>query len=271
MKRLSFVIALFCFFTGSARSDDILTACGDMDYPPFTYSAELSAHKDRVGLKIGDTIKGVCPEILELVFGELGIKVDSRYAGNWKRCQKTVEEGKVDIIMGAYKTEEREDIYAYPGTPVSTDPVTIFVWKSREFKFDQWDDLKGKRVGIARGTSAGQSFDNWLKKNASVDVAPRRVNNYKKMEIGRIDCCVGGKYAELIEINSYGFKGKVVPLKNSVKAENIYVAISKKSEFVKYLPHLEDGLKKLHADGTVDRLISKHLEQYGVMRHNKMQ
>lgn len=271
MKRLSLVIAVFCLFAGSARSDDILTACGDMDYPPFTYSAELPDHKDRVSLKVGDRITGVCPEILQLIFGELGIKVDSRYAGNWKRCQKTVEDGTVDMIMGAYKTEEREKIYAYPETPVSTDSVTVFVWKGRAFKFDQWDDLKGKRAGIARGTSAGESFDNWLKENAFVDVGPRRVNNYKKLEAGRIDFCVGGMYAELIEIKSYGFEGKIVPLRNPVKVENTYVAVSKKSPFVKYIPQLEDGLKKLHADGTVDRLISKHIEQYGIMQHNKTQ
>lgn len=274
MKRLCFVMVvmiIFCLFVSSAHSDDILTSCGDMDYPPFTYSEKLVDSKDTVDLVTGDPITGVCAEVLQLIFGELGIKVDSRYVGNWKRCQKRVEDGTVDMIMGAYKTKEREEIYLYPETPIAPDPVTIFVWKGREFKFDQWDDLKGKRAGIARGVSVGDSFGKWLKENATIDVGSRRSNNYKKLEAGRIDFCVGGMYAELIEIKSYGFEGKIIPLKNPVKVENTYVAISKKSKFLEKITQLEEGLKKLHADGTIERLISKHIGQYEISRHKETQ
>ncbi len=271
MKRGLFVILMLCVLFNSARSNDTLTACGDMDYPPFTYSQEMVGSKDRVNIKIHSEIMGVGPDVLNMIFGEHGITVDSKYVGNWKRCQIAVEDGDIDIIMGAYKTKEREQLYLYPETPLANDPVTIFVWKDRTFKFEHWDDLKGKKVGIARGVSTGERLDEWLKEHTSISVVTRRVQNYKKLKRGRIDFCIGGKYAELIQIALYKFEGKVVPLKNSPIVEKTYLAISKKSKFMKYILKLDEGLRKVHADGTLSQLINKHLEQFSIRHHDKAQ
>lgn len=109
MKKLLLALIVVSVLTGIAHSGEILIACGDSDYPPFTY-------------KKGEAIVGVAPDVLTIIFGELGIQVDSRYVGNWKRCQSCVKSGRADILMGAYITEERKTYAAYTETPLSPDP-----------------------------------------------------------------------------------------------------------------------------------------------------
>jgi len=258
MKKI-LIFTLFCIFlTGTANAEEMMKTCGDPDYPPFTYIKRLEGTEPATGQEI----KGVAPDILRMIFGELGIKVDSSYVGNWKRCQYNVENGDVDILMVAYITEERKKYAVYTETPLAQDPQAVFVWKGKEFKFEKWDDLKGKRAGLPLGSSVGKEFDEFLEKNTVVERVPEYLNNYKKMELGRIDFEPGGLYAGLIRIKKLGYEGKVVPLSNPINTESLYLPISKKSKYLKYLPELEKGLKKLSEDGTVERLIKEHIDKY---------
>lgn len=261
MRRL--IIAIVCcnaFFVGTVFSEETLTACGDSNYPPFTYIERQEGAEPKVGLEI----RGVAPDILRIIFGELGIKVDAKYVGNWKRCQINVKQGNVDILMGAYMTEERKKYAAYTETPLAPDPQAVFVWKGREFKFEKWEDLKGKTVGMTIGFSSGKAFDGFLEKNTIVERVSDRLQNYLKLAMGRIDFEPNGLYAGLIKVKESGYEGRIVPLPTPINTEYLYMPVSKKSVYLKYLPRLDEGLKKLRADGTIDKLVTKYIEQYDI-------
>jgi len=261
MRRLIVtIVCCYVFFASTVFSEEILTACGDSNYPPFTYIERQEGAEPKVGQKI----RGVASDVLRIIFGELGIKIEAKYVGNWKRCQVNVEEGKVDILMGAYVTEKRKKYAVYTETPLAPDPQAVFVWKGREFKFEKWEDLKGKRAGITLGFSAGKEFDEFLEKNTYVQRVSDHRQNYMKMELGRIDFEPNGLYAGLIKVKESGYEGRIVPLPTRINTEYLYTPVSKKSMYLKYLMRLEDGLKKLRADGTIDKLVKKHIEHYSI-------
>jgi polar amino acid transport system substrate-binding protein len=201
-------------------------------------------------------------EVLETIFRELNIEVVSKSIGNWKRCLSTVKDGRTDLLIAAFSTDERMQYAKFTQTPLSADPSAIFVWKERQFEFNKWEDLIGKRAGLILGDSHGQEFDLFLKKHAAIQYVSRRFQNYKKLELNRIDFEPSGLYTGLIEVKKYGYGDKIIALKKPFATNYLYIAISNKSKYLSYLAQIESGLQKLHENGSIDRLIKKYTDYY---------
>lgn len=234
---------------GIAHADGPLVVCGHPGYPPFMWAD-------------ADEIKGVGAEVLKIIFKESDIEVVPRAVGNWRRCLKEVEKGNIDGLVAAYITHERRQFAEFTETPLSDDPLAVFVWKGREFKFDDWNDLDDKKIGAILGGSMGQEFDDYLKTHKQVEYVSSREQNFIKLERGRIDAHLTGLYAGQMQAKKYGYEGKIVPLSTAINTEYLHVALSKKSRYLEYLPLIDAGIKRLQADGTIKRLIEKYSDAY---------
>jgi len=84
--------------------------------------------------------------------------------------------------------------------------------------------------------------------------------------VNRIDCVPDGLYTGLINIRELGYEGRIVPLPTSINMEYLYLPISKKSQYLQYLPQIEDGLKRLRDDGTIEKLINDYIEKYATSK-----
>jgi len=74
------ILLLVCTLIAStsAQTEEVVVISGHPEWPPFSWQE-------------GDEIIGVGPELLELIFNDLGIKVQSTYTGNWKRVQEEAQ------------------------------------------------------------------------------------------------------------------------------------------------------------------------------------
>lgn len=70
----------------------------------------------------------------------------------------------MDVICGAYITEERKKYMDYIFPYFIMDPTVIFVKKGNKFNFKTWGDLKGLLGGAPIGNSYGEKFDRYEKK-----------------------------------------------------------------------------------------------------------
>lgn len=255
------VLLLGAVIGSGAFAADTLVACGDSDYAPFTYVPNLKPGDTPA---VGTKLEGVAPDVLRLIFEPLGIKVDAIVQGNWKRCQLSVEDGNSDVLMAAFKNDTRAAYAHFTTSPLSPEPSSIFVQKGQEFKFDKLEDLIGKRGGAPTGYSGGAKLDAFFKDNNLIEAAPDAEKNYMKLATGRIDFIPKGLYSGLVIMQKMGYGGKIVPLKVPADAGFTYLPLSKKSKFADKLPQVETALKKLNADGTIDKLLKKHLAAVGV-------
>lgn len=244
-----------------AFAGDTLVACGDPDYAPFTYVPGFQSGDTAV---VGSKLEGVAPDVLRLIFEPLGIKVEAIVQGNWKRCQVAVEDGSSDVLMAANKNDERMAYALFTQGPLAPEASSIFVRKGHAFPFNKAEDLIGKRGGAPVGYSGGARLDAFFKEQQLFEYAPDAARNFMKLAAGRIDFVPTSLYSGLVILHKMGLDSKVVPLKTPMEYGYTYLPLSKKSRFADKLPLLEAGLKKFTADGTIDRLLRKHMAASGV-------
>jgi len=110
---------------------------------------------------------GVLPMTVAEIARRIGTDVEYLPITPFKRQLVQLNNGKLDVVLGAYWTEERARQFHY-SSAVLEDEVAIFVLQGKEFPLRDWQDLKG-RLGIRPfGGSYGEAFDAFAKDNLTL-------------------------------------------------------------------------------------------------------
>jgi polar amino acid transport system substrate-binding protein len=209
----------------------------------------------------GDKIVGTGPDVLSSLLAAQGVSLDSLYMGNWKRCLAELKNGSIDFVVAAYRTEQRADFLDYARVPLSPDPVAVFVWQGRAFRFERWEDLIGREMGSMLGISHGESFDLFAQQLSNQQV--NEVSQiFKQLELGRIDFFPGGLHPWLTRIRAYGYEERISPLNRPVHEQDLYFGVGKESRCRRYLPGIETDLEAMQAADEVEPLIQFYTERY---------
>lgn len=225
-------------------------------------AAVVSGHPEwaPIMFREGDEIKGVGPELVKMILDELDIESTFPYSGTWDEVQAKARSGEVDMLVAAYKTDERLEYMNYSDTYV-TDPIALFVRSDNTFSFNQWEDLIGKRGMGTVGDSYGQDFDTFINDNLDFAVAQTSEEAFDKVESREADYFVYALFAGEREVPAQGRAGRIVNLPNYVAEENFYITISKKSPFANRIDDINRLLERYTSDGTIDRLMEKYKVQ----------
>lgn len=210
--------------------------------------------------RLGDQIVGVGPELVRKVFSALGLKVESRYTGLWDEVQAKAKDGQVDLLVAAYKTAERETYLDY-SVAYTEDPIAIFVKKTSTLAYNKWEDLIGKKGVLMIGDSYGQEFDDFIKEKLTTERVKTVEDAFAALENNTVDYFVYALYAGEKIIAEKKLEEKIKIMPQYVAAENFYLAISKKSPLVKYLPQINEQLEKFKQDGTIKNLIEQYKKE----------
>ncbi|UZE96397.1 substrate-binding periplasmic protein [Alkalimarinus alittae] len=246
--RVAFLFVILMFFSYATVAAD-LKACGHHDYAPWNW-------------KKGGEIVGVCAEITKTLMGDLGLTVDLAYRGPWKRCQKNIENGWIDINICSFINENRQQYSDFVMTPVGINENAVFVAKAHQFSFETWPDLKGKTAGMVAGVSLGQRFDDFIKENLRVQQVNEYLQIFKMLEVGRIDFVPTGRHSGKAMLRAYGLDDQLTDLPTPILYGNLYISMSKKSQYISLLPEIEKALRKKSHTVWVDGLIEKYTKIY---------
>ncbi len=205
----------------------------------------------------GDKIVGAGPQLVEKIAGDLGFKVESKYTGLWDEVQAKAKSGEVDMLAAAYKTAERETYMDYSDA-YTTDPIALFVKKGKAFPYNKWEDLIGKRGVATVGDSYGQEFDAFIKTKLNVERMNTVDEAFAALTSGTADYFVYALYGGQKVLNGKKTSGQFEALTKYVAEENFYITISKKSPLEKFLPQINELIKKYKSDGTIDKLIQEN-------------
>lgn len=136
-----YVVALL-FATVSYAENDEVVACID-DHPPYQF--------------LGENPHGTHIDALKVMAKVLDKKLNYVQSPNFARCVAMLKNGTVDVVAGLGVTPEREKFAFY--TPFKKADALKVISKEA-FTINQYEDFKGKIIGVSRGTMYFPRFDN---------------------------------------------------------------------------------------------------------------
>lgn len=240
MKISRFLLLItFACVALSARAAPVVAI--DNANPPFMYQEAGQA-------------KGLYPVLLRAVFKRAGIEVEVR-AIPWKRALRMGENGRVGI-GGIYKTAPRLEVFDY-SQPIFEEKLLVYVRKGAALKFEQVGDLHGKRVGVIRGWSYTEEFDQALKSGrilateSSSDEA-----NFRMLASGRLDAVIaielaGQRLIQQLELS------RMQALEPPLSINPTYLVFAKKAQQQALLQRFDQSLQEMREDGSFDRLVQQ--------------
>lgn len=175
----------------------------------------------------------------------------------WARAYKLAQEGE-GVLAGLSKTIERGKIFSFTDT-VLEDRVQVITLKKADLKISQLSDLKGKRVGIQRGSSYGEQFE------AALPLFHEDRDNsgdarLSKLVAERIDAAVlsGGNTAVKYYSRLAGVDMSLLTVQSPPLVIDLnYIGIAKtRPDQAEVMSRLNAAITVMRADGSIARIVA---------------
>ena len=219
-------------------TQETLTMATNAEFPPYEY-------------KEGDKVVGIDAEVAQAIADKLGMKleiVDTKFDA----IIPGVQSGKYDMGMaGMTVTPEREQSVAFSDS-YATGIQSIIVKQGSDIK--SVDDLSEKtKIGVQLGTT-GDIY-------AKDDFGDEAVQEYDKgadavqaLLAGKIDCVI----IDNEPAKSFVAANEGLEILKTSYAEEDY-AICFKKDNTELQTKVNDALKELIADGTLQKIVNKYI------------
>jgi len=203
---------------------------------------------------------GVGPDIAKSILTELKLNYDIQVQGDWQQVQDKCKSGEIDMLVSAYKNDERAAYMEY-SIPYLPQPTVIVVLKGTEFPFGRWESLIGKRGVSNIGESYGQQFDTFIKEKLSVQfIAFERA--VELLTRGEADYLIVDLYTALIYSRLLRGENAITILDPPATTQTFHITIGKKSPMAVQMPAINKKLYRLVKDGTVEKLFYTHFASW---------
>ncbi|WP_417606390.1 substrate-binding periplasmic protein [Oceanimonas baumannii] len=235
--------------TSSAVSAELsaITACGHPEIPPLSWEQD-------------NELTGIAPHLMRKLLAEQGYTINMQVFGNWERCQLAARRGKVDLLVSAYKTHDREQHFLFSDTPMVADPVVLFTHFGNGGR-SPWT-LTSNTVGLLFGDSFGDEFDRQAGHHPNVERVSTGRQNFHKLALGRIDYMPIGLATGRLQAQKLALTDRVHPLPGLLALERYHIAIPKGSVLEPLLPLLSARLNTLVEDHYIERITPFFEQKY---------
>ena len=207
-----------------------------------------------------DKLTGIGPDIAKAILTELKLDYEIKVSGDWQQVQDKCKTGEIDMIVSAYKNDERAKYMEF-SLPYLPQPTVIVVAKGKEFPFGQWESLIGKKGASNIGESYGQEFDTFIKDKLDVTfVAFERA--VELLSSGEADYLIVDLYTALIYTRLLRGEDSITILEPPVTTQTFHLTIGKNSPMAVQMPAINKKLAHLVKDGTVEKLFYKHFNSW---------
>ncbi len=179
----------------------------------------------------------------------------------WKRAMSESNAGHGGISNFSM-TRERALQFDYSDY-IYANRVYLLTLKGHTFPFKTLNDLKGKRIGIALGSSYGDTFDQAVRDHLfDVDYDTNQVLRFKKLLAGRFDGALAGfdSYNRTLhgDLDLYANRDKFIVNPNPVVEDRLYLAFPKSMRMQPALRRFNQALAGLKKSKELQRIIDEN-------------
>ena len=236
------LLALALLLGSTTINAQTITAAGD-PWPPF--------------LDPDHPQQGVATELVKAAFASQGDELKLDFVP-WQRALEGVKEGEYDVLIGAWKTQEREGFLKY-SEPYMFNDVKFIKKKGSDFEYSGMDSLTGKTIGTVRGYGYGDAFENAT--NFKREDAANLMPSILKVIGGRIDFTLEDEVVakSLISKENPEALEQIEFVAKPMSSNGLYVASGLKNpKHDEIIASLNKGMAAIKADGTFDAILKRN-------------
>jgi polar amino acid transport system substrate-binding protein len=229
-------------------NDNTLVYSTNPEYPPYDWAVD-EKYFDGASIEL---LSMIMPKNLKL----------KPVVYPWKRSMLMAQKGEIDLLVSLRITPERSEYLEFTTHRAFPNPIVVFVCKDKAFPYKTWKDLKLFTGGISFGDTFGGGFDEYSRKELTIQEAKTMKDNFNKLDAGRIDYFVTSYFLGMAYLSKHKFRHEIVSLSPPISNGNIHFGISKKSKYIYLIPYISSKLEELDKKGIPDALLRKYLERY---------
>jgi polar amino acid transport system substrate-binding protein len=196
---------------------------------------------------------GLAPAVLRQLAAELGEELRFELYP-WVRAQRMVELGQADILVGPYRTAEREARFAFAAKPFYQDRIVFYARRGQASAWNgDYAGLHGKRVAVVRGWIYGSRFEAVRASLRPITVESVH-NGLRMLEAGRIDLLASNQrntQPHLRELRLQERVGEVGPL---IDVQRGYFAFPQDGSHAELRRRFDRAFARLVESGHLARL-----------------
>ena len=179
------------------------------------------------------------------------------YECPWPRCVDMLKNGEADLITSFRKTVNREAYAYYLGAPYWVENLAFWVKENSNSTITNYEDLYDRRIGTTKGSAHFQKFDQDALLNKTRVISEQQL--FKMLLNDRIDTFIG--YETVIDylILTEGFKGRFKKVSFKMPGSGSYIAMSKKSKALAWMPDIISAIQEMAESGDVKKIINSFL------------
>lgn len=196
--------------------------------------------------------KGLIAEIAIAAFNKVGYSVDRIAFRPWVRALRESERGKYHVLLGAYRSKERDKIY-YASDSILTSRIAIVARKETNLtQITKAEELNPLKVGMVRGYEY------------PVEITQAKLNNvvYAKNDEKNLEHIFHNRVPIIIiDLDHFAYLAKpelhkiTTILQPTLEHKDIHLMVSKKVKNAKkIIADFNKGLSELKKSGELDRI-----------------
>lgn len=198
-------------------------------------------------------IAGLAPAVLRELAGELGVGLRFELHP-WARAQRMVELAQADILVGPYRTAEREARFAFAAEPFYEDRIVFYARAGQAISWQgDYRDLQGQRVAVVRGWTYGSGFE-----AARALLRPVTVEKVeyglRMLALGRIDLLASNQRNTQPHLRAPELRERVVELLPLIDVQRGYFAFPRDSAHAGLRQRFDQAFRRLVERGQLAQL-----------------
>ena len=240
IKIIVFIIILSIpFFAVNGKSEAI--TLGYVEFPPYEYEKDGKP-------------AGIQVAIVKTLFKRAGIPLKLRPLP-FKRAYEKAKHGEIHGLFNFYKIKKRLPYFDY-SEPVIENPLVFFVRKDSNIKFNTIKDLRGLKVGVIRGYTYGEGFDESLL--FLREPTNSHLSNFQKLISRRIDayCCDKLVGIHVTRQNNLWSEIKILPA--SLKVMDGHIGFTK-GKHIDVIEKINVQIRIMKQNKEIDQIVIQYI------------
>jgi len=247
-------LTLFPALSTAAGKCDRLVVTGSPDAPPFLWQDPQDPRH----------LIGASADLLQLVAGQLGIKVELLYAGKRSQALDEVRSGRMDMLADASLTVSELETLDYIHPPLLENDYLVWTRKDSSLVYSKVQDLPGHTGALSEKSRLTPAFATFAEQQLTLTRTSNLTQAFQKLLLGEVEYVLAGRYSGVAMAQTLGMSNDLVARVQPVDKPGLFLAISHDSACND--PWLRGQLAKkmteLPASGLTEAVLLRNIERW---------